>query len=212
MTSEEVILQANVGGIAGPDLNLPVILREKVLPEFLADVRTPSWRRKATTLTLVAGTRKYDLPGECEQVLEVYSDLGAMPLEYFGEDPRKVLAAEAATAGTVIGYAVEIPAESGARCGLALNCPPDASGTLYVWYARAVWLAEDGPVIDLDTRMPRRWQWALVEGLKREIYLERFGLGDARFQVAAAEFAEWKQRAAQHREAGPSGAYVKSVL
>jgi hypothetical protein len=211
MTTDDVITQANVGGIAGPDLDLTALLRDKVLPEFLADVRTPAWRRKSATVTLAAGTRRYDLPNDFDVALAVYSSVDADPLEYIGEDPRKVLAAETATAGTVTGYLVETPAESGARHGLALSCPPDATGTLYLLYAKGGWMAEDGPVVDLDTVMPRRLHWALVEGLKREVYRERFGLGDARFQAAAAEFEAWKQRAANWREMGPAGAMVKTV-
>lgn len=212
MTTDEIINQANVGGLAGPDLDLSTILREKVLPEFLTDIRSLDWRRCMVDLPVAAGDRKADLPLNCEMVIEVYSDVNGDPLEYIGEDPRKVMAASSASVGTPGGYLIEQPAESGARIGIALDCPTASALTLYCWYAQAVWLAEDGTNVDLDSRMPRRWHWALVEGLKREIYRERFGESDTRYSLAAREFEAWKARAAAKRESGPQGAFVKTVL
>lgn len=210
MTSEDTIRLANVGGIASPDLDLVELLRGKVLPEFLLDIRTPAWRRKAHTITLEVGTRRYDLPNDCDAVAVIYADMAGQPLAYIGEDERKILAAETATAGTPCGYYVETPG-AGARHGLVLDCPPDAAGTLYAMYSRAAWMEEDGPQVDLDQVMPRRFQWALVDGLKREIYLERFGQGDPKYQTAAQEFEKWKARAAMTREMGPVGDAVKSI-
>lgn len=212
MTSNDVITQANVGGLAGPDLDLTALLRDKVLPEFLSDIRRPDWCRKSAVLTVDVGGQRADLPADCETVIGVYVDLDADPLEYVGEDERKVLASLTAEAGVVSGYFCEMGTPTNAQMGLVLTCPSTESLSLYCLYTRAVWLAEDGTSVDLDTRIPRRWHWALVEGMKREIYRERFGMGDERFVAAAQEFEAWKARAAATRESGPAGAMVKSIL
>lgn len=212
MTTTEIIAAANFGGIAAPDMDLSAILVYAIAPEVETETGSAWWRRAVTAVDIVAGERRYALPHDLRSIISVRLSEDGDDLQYIGEDPAKVLAAESATAETPTGYLVEVGGPGGEPYGLAFNRPPQSSGTAYIRYRRAILTPEDGSGLDLVARMPRELHWCLVEGLKREIYLERAGKDDTRFVAAASNFEMWKQRAAAFSEAGRAGSFVKSIF
>lgn len=212
MTTNEVIALADKGGIAAPDMDLQAILVHSIVPELEDATKAAWWRRKSTTVALVAGTLRYGLPLDLRSIVHLRLTADAQDLPYIGEDPVKVLAAETAARDTPAGYFVEVGGPGSEPYGLALSCPPAQDAAAYMVYRRAILTPEDGSGFDMGARMPRELHWALVEGLRREIYLERSGKDDTRFIAAAANFEGWKARAQNFLEAGAAGGYVKSIF
>lgn len=208
MTTFEIESMANRGDIAR-DMNVGAILRYQVIPEFLEDVRYCAWRKKWASISTVAGTRDYALPadfGEMQKVTRV--DYGE--LHYIGDQEEKVFAAEEATtqnAPTLYYLGRDPDSTGGAFKHIFFDCPPDAVYTIRYNYLYTVPFTDLVTPVDLAAWIPDQFHWGLVEGLKREIYEERFGLGDPRSAKAAESFAEWKQRALANHELTLHGKY-----
>lgn len=211
MTTDQIITLADPGNQAGPDLDLGLFLRHKILPEFLFDVRGSAWRRARATLTFTA-VRTMDAPVDLDSVVEIMKADGTR-LTYIGEDPLKVAAALLdTTPGTPIRYWVDSPgSDTTHQHAIVLNCIPAAPVTYSLSYLKGINWSDTSTALSLDGIIPQRMQWALVEGVKRELWRERAGVGDQRFIAAAKEFEDWKARAGVLRELGPAGDLVKSV-
>lgn len=208
MNTVEIISCADPGNSASPDLDLRMVLRYKVLPEFVFDVRAASWRRQHTTLSF-SGTRSADAPDDLDSVRRIMlSDESS--LDYIGEDESKVLIALLnSTPGTPTGYWIESPGAA-TRHKIMLDCVPANATTCSLAYLSGLYWAPDSD-IDLNPYIPATLQWALVEGLKRELWRERAGVGDQRYMSAAAEYEQWKDRAIRFRDLGPVGNFFKST-
>jgi hypothetical protein len=208
MTANDAIALANAGGIAGPNLDLGAILKNKLLPEYLSAALMARWRRATTTLDLSPASRAYALPADCETVLMVWpGGTTDVPLPNIGEDSLKVLQAERGTtpAGSTCGYYVRI--DAGAIRTLYLDRLPSAAGTLWVEYRKTLVWAGPPSNVDLDLLIPVELQWGLVEGLRREIYSDRVGQGDQRFQTADAEWRRYLGMVSQSADLAPQGDY-----
>lgn len=202
MTTADIETYADIGGLAGPDINLKVLLRHNVVPAFFTDVGYPSWRRVPTTLSTIISTKSLDLPDDFGQMITVsISPDFSKPLQYIGEDPEKLLAAEGATvAAKPTGYYLTRRATSKVFKKIAFNCPCDQVYTIpYVYHMQPFFL-DDTTSIDLDQFMPAQFQWSLVEGLKQQILFLRFGIGDPRYVTAEQSYKMWVERAMESPE------------
>jgi hypothetical protein len=193
---------ADIGGLSSPDINLKVLLRHNVAPAFIADVGFVAWRRVFATLSLVNGAQSYDLPTEfwMMQSLTLAPDF-SKNLQYIGDDPEKVMAAEANG----------IPGKPGAfylvrRTGTAeyrkikFNSIPDQAYTASYSYYSGIPFPDDITDVELDKYVPNYFQWAFVESLKKEILFLRFGIGDPRYVAAEQAYQGWIQRATENPE------------
>lgn len=202
MLTSHVEQYADIGGIAGVDINLKVLLRRNVTPAFFSDVGYVSWRRKVGSQVLIvgAGGKQFDLPDDFGQMQTVVVNPSA-PLDYIGEDPEKVLAAEANTTnGEPTGYYLVRRATSEVFKRLALSCPPSTANTLRYTYYSHVPYADDTTEVELDKYIPAQFQWALVEALKMQIMWLRFGIGDPRYVAAEQAYRMWVERAMENPE------------
>lgn len=201
MKASNVESYADVGGIASPDINLKVLLRRMVIPEFFEDVKYPSWRRVPASLPVQQGVKAYDLPDDFGQMIQVVLGI-EQPVKYIGEDPDKVLAAELATQpGKPSGYYLCRREDSEVFKRLSFDCPPGQNyPNCKILYYRQANFEDDTADVDLDKFIPSQFQWALVERLKAEIMAVRFGLGDPRYTAAMESYARWVMRATENPE------------
>lgn len=204
MTSSEIQLAANRGNIAGPDIDLDSLLFNEIIPEFMADLDSVSWRYKRATTSVAAGSRTFDVPSDFERMEAIL--VGDSAVSYIGENQAAVLAAEATTEqGVPSGWYFTPDSNSRAFGTIKFDRPLSTTETVYYSYRWSI--PNSGPV-DLGLYIPTQWHAGLIEGLRREIYLDRWGAGDRRVDSAMAKFTEWKQRAQFDRELAPAGAHV----
>lgn len=214
MNVTELLALADPSGLAKPDLDLKAILAKKIAPEFLHDIRGVSWRRRFFTFTTEVGVQTYDMPSTFGTALSARISGSDVPLEYIGESDEKIVAAlNSPSSGKPYSYWFALAGDdSNALQQLWFNCPADvASYTVQVWYK---WIVPPDLPDDFgfDSYIPSWLQYGLVAGLKRELYVERYGLGDPRGPYYDTEFTSWKQRAGTQREIGPIGDTYKSVF
>lgn len=209
MLTSKIETFADVGGIAQPDVDLKAVLRHKVVPEFLQLVGYPSWRRKTASIILKSdGTQAYDLPDDFGSMKEAaLSDSYKPPLTYIGDDPAKLMAAEAAASERTkpSGYCLVRRATSELFKRIKFNCPPDQAYTCrFVYYNTAVF-TDDTTAVDMDMYIPAHFQWGLIEGLKAYLYGVRRGIGDDRKADAENEFAKYVALASENPELSSGG-------
>lgn len=193
---------ADIGGLSSPDINLKVLLRHNIVPAFLADVGYVSWRRVAATIALVQTDQSKDLPDDFWQMQSlVISPNFSVNLQYIGDDPEKVLAAEGNTTQAKPGswYLVR-RASTLLFKKIKFNSPSDAAYTVYYTYYSNVVFTDDTTDVELDKYIPNQFQWALIEGLKKEIMFLRFGIGDPRYIASEQNYQTWVQRATESPE------------
>lgn len=212
MTTFDIETQANRGQVAR-DMNVGVILRRQIIPEFLEDVKYCSWRKKWATISTVAGTREYALASDFAEMREAEL-VGYDQLDYIGADAERVFAAEASTeSGRPAGYYLgrDATATVGAFKQLFLDIAPDLVYSIRYCYLYSIPFADDVNPVDLEAWIPAQFHWALVEGLKREVYEDRFGLDDTRAAKAAEQFEAWKQRALANTEVAKYGSHYVDI-
>lgn len=212
MTTAEIGGFANRGNVAR-DMDLATVLKYQVIPEFLQDVRVAAWRKRYMTVTTSAGVRAYSMTAAFAEMREVWRE-GYGPLEYIGADEQKVLKAESAAAQEAPSayYIGQSPSSStSAHQFLVLSAPPDGVYSLRCCYLFRIPWGELASVVDLAPYIPEEYHWGLVEGVKREIYEDRFGLDDPRTVKAARAFEEWKQRALVNPELSKHGSFIVTV-
>jgi hypothetical protein len=193
---------ADIGGLSSPDINLKVILRHNVCPAFMADVGFVAWRRVVSTLDLVQGTPAYDLPPDfwMLQALTIAPDFST-DLQYIGDDPEKMMAAEAnVTQGKPGGYYLVRRTTTAEYRKIKFNAPPDQAYVAAYTYYSGIPFTDDTSDVELDKFVPNYFQWALVESLKKEILFLRFGIGDPRYVAAEQAYQGWIQRATENPE------------
>lgn len=200
MLTSSIETYAATGDLSSPDIDLKVMLRRNVVPAFLSDVGYPSWRRKPATFNCVASTQSYDLPDDFWQMQVVNIVLGTddpSDVPYIGDDPQKVLLAEAATTlGKPGAYYLTRRTTTYLFKKLKFDVPPDAAYVCRYSYYSGIEFTDDTTAVELDKYIPAQFQWALVEGLKREIMFIRFGIGDSRYQASDNAYQAWVTRAA----------------
>lgn len=214
MNSDQIANLANLDGVAA-DLDLQLILRAQVLPEFLADVGDARWRRTNTTLALVVGTQKYNLPDDFYKMIEVaIPNAGqaylqdADKLTYIGEDQNLVNKAEKNTVQyKPCGYYF-VPREPNSTLStydpshraIRFDCPSDQAYTAYLVYVRGAYFADFQQQTDMNKWVPEMLQSGLVAGLRREIIDSRYGQGDSRWERADAKYQRCVVRARESKD------------
>jgi len=203
VTTAEIESMADPSSAATADLNLKLELRHRVIPEFFEDVGYVAWRRRPYTEALVAGNQYVDAAESTwlfGHIKEAYiSPYWTVPLEYIGEDPVEVLKAKAnTTPGRPTKFYLE---SSGTRFErISFDCPADQAYTVALTVDIHIKWPDNTSSVDLDPYIPPQFQAGLVDGLRRFVYRERFGIGDQRFQEAAEAFERWKTRANKSKE------------
>lgn len=200
------------------------MLRHVVIPKFLLDVDQLCgkvwWRRATLTLAFTSAGRNYDLPRDFDWLedlrLVVGGTLRGTGLKYIGEDALRIEAAEASTDPGepaayyfVEGTQVETQPEP-KRQAIRLDVTPDTTYTAHGVYYKKVPFADDSTVLDLDPYVPRQYQGALIEALRAEIFLDRYGIGDERYAIQQAKYENWITRLSGKKEAA-ARSHVRSV-
>lgn len=203
MTTAQIEARADPSSVATADLNLKLELRHNVVPDFMEDVGYVSWRRKHISKPLTAAASYVDIIDNTysfSHMKSVYLEgHWDNPLSYIGEDPIEVLKAKANTvAGKPSSYYLESSGSAFHRVGF--NVPADLAYIVWMSFDLHVKWPDDTSSVDLDTYIPSQFQWALVCGLRKFVYRERFGIGDERYQEATAEYERWKSRAKKSPE------------
>jgi len=196
MTTATIAAAADTKGLAGSDMDLQVLLRRNVIPAFLEDVGYVSWRRQATTASVALGARYFALATAnfWHMKTVALATEEETPLNYIGDDEVQVLKAEANTTNAKpTGYYMKIHTDGTWRA--YFDAPFDSARTVAYVYDTNILFADDTTVVNLDIYIPSQFQWALVEGLKAEIFYDRYGVGDDRYTAAKAKRDEWVQRA-----------------
>jgi hypothetical protein len=195
--------------IGSSDINLQIRLRRKVVPNFYRDVGDVVWRRTDTTLPVSANDREYDLPSDFDEIIGVprgnFSASSYFDLTYIGEDALAKAAATAnVTPGTPAGYWIKraTSAPKSMRV-LYLDCLPDTAFTLYYSYRTLIYFADDTTPVDFEDYVPNKYQWALVEGLKLEIYRSRLKIDDPRLIECKEAYAKIVEDAIEDSEPAP---------
>lgn len=208
MTANEIIRAANVGRLATADMDLPTVLAREVMQSFMLDIGDVRWRQKVKTLAVVVPTRTYDLPEDFFYMVGIYrpltgtANLTPEEFKYIGEDPIHVAASELATqAGTPYAYYFTDHSSDGRHQGaVKFDVPPSEAMTVpYIYLPFPLFrsVTEDH---DLSRWIPEPLQYGLVYGLKRVIFMERYGRGDQRYDKADEQYKEWIERAKEWRD------------
>lgn len=203
MTIGEVLAQANRGDIASRDINVYGVLKNKVLFDYFDRVGDASWRRRDSTIPItVASGRSYDLPEDFLKVQEIYyPGKKDDPLKYIGEDPSARAQAEASTeSGRPAAYWIT---QDGDKIWkrVRFDRDPDASYTAYYTYLMYPRLLPEADLNqDLAVWVPEQFHWGFVEGVRAEIFLDRFGIGDDRYLAAMQAFDYWVAKGIEHAE------------
>jgi len=215
MTTTQIESMANQNGVANPDFDVQGTFRFLVIPKFLADVDDTvgkvHWRRANGTLSIVAPTRQYDLPADFGKFEKVRSALASgglgAGLAFIGEDPDLVLDAEACTTpGPPTGYWVVRSSNTTPPIvpwAVRFGCIPDGSYTAYFIYFRGIPFSDLTSDVNLDPYIPYDCQFPLVHGLRKEIYRDRFGVGDNRFAAEQSAYQEAVVSLIGKKELGP---------
>jgi len=195
MTTAQIATYADSKGLASSDLDLQVLLRRKLVPDFLARVGYTAWRRKEDTAAVSANVRYFDITDNDFWHMKklVISGEEETQLLYIGDDETKVLQAAATTtadADKPTGYYLRLVAGSPAVWRVYFDVPTDTARTFAYIYDTNIYFADDSTSVNFDAYIPHQFQWALVEMLKAEIFADRFGAGDESRYSRATQEAE----------------------
>lgn len=208
MTTLQIETQADPSSLALADLDLKLVLRQKVIYEFLHDIGYPSWARAFETKSLLANAQHVNVTtNRFRQMRNVFiapnydEDDG---LEYIGDDDGKVLAAMATTAlQKPTAYYLGFDGSQFER--IFFNSIADANYTVAFVYYKRIPFPDNSSTFDLDPYIPSDVQWPLVEGLRRYLYRERVGVEDRRFIDADQEYGRWISRLNENPEKSSGG-------
>lgn len=208
MTSAEVLSKANSGNIASPEMDLESVLFDEIIPELLADTGRTSWTIKHTSASVTAGNRTFDLPSDCRRVERLSIGEDSYPVPYVGDSQEALLASEAATAtGVAVSWYYTTSSTGKVHGAVKLTAAMGDDAVVNYSYRWSL----PNSAVDLGFYIPVEWHAALIAGVKREIYLDRWGVGDKRVDAAAQKFDAWKNRIIDARDAEPIGARVVNL-
>jgi hypothetical protein len=215
MTTAEIENFADLDGISTAELsgaNLKFVLRHKVVYEFFHDAGYPAWTRRHVARPLAAAAQFVDIDNDDFRHMKKVAlapdyDTG---LPYFGDDESWIMAAKAnTTAGKPTGYMLEFDGSLFRR--VFFNCPADTAYTVALVYDRMIPFPDDTSSVQLNPYIPADFQWGLVLGLRKQIYMTRFGIQDDRYMSAAQEYGEYIARIAEspNKSTGGRRSYVR---
>lgn len=195
MTTTQIASYADTKGLASSDIDLQVLLRRKIVPDFLSRVGYTAWRRKEDTAAVSANVRYFDITDHDFYHMKkvVISGEEETQLLYIGDDEEKVLRAAATTSADAdkpTGYYLRLIAGSPAVWRVYFDVPTDTARTFAYIYDINIYFADDSTPVDFNQYIPHQFQWALVELLKAEIFADRFGAGEESRYARAIQEAE----------------------
>lgn len=210
MTTTQIVSYANEEGlvVGSSDMNLEVRLRHKVIPKWEMDVGECAWRRKNTTISVLANTRGYDLPSDFGKMLEVPVLVDAAGVKtavhYAGED---AVAMGLGDGDTIPGspslyWFVRVTGPPTELRALRFNKIPSQAFTLRYTYLSEIQFADETTAVELRNYIPKRFEWALVEALRIEIYAGRIAINDPRISIAQNSYQSYVNDAIDYREPG----------
>jgi hypothetical protein len=186
MVLAEIERLANKGNLASGAFNIRSTLRDQVIPEFYRDLGDVTWLRKPFVVNVVPAARTYDLPCDFGSMITVGAK--ECPLPYIGEDPYLVNLAEVQqTASRPRGWYI-VPSTEKRWKAIRFDAPSDMSYQVPLLYLAILEFGDDADDLELSEFIPWKYQPALIEALKREIYLDRYGQGDPRYTAAANKY------------------------
>jgi hypothetical protein len=203
MTTLEIENLSDPGGLSLADFNKAAVLRHEIIPEFFEDVGYVTWRRLPITEGLAQSRNYVDLTRPnyyISHIRSVYlTDDFDTPLTFIGDDPIKVLKAKVnTTPGRPGGWYIESTGTNFER--ISFDAIADITYTVAIEADTHIKFEDDTTAVQLDQFIPEFFQWALVEGLRRELYFHRYGVGDQRGATAGQKFNDWKVRAQKSPE------------
>ena len=223
MTINDVITAAKSGGLPSSDLDLVSVTCLDVIPRFLNDVDVNCgnvyWRKKVLTLNPVANDRELELPTDFDHLTVLAAVNGPRVLHVFQpmeENDQEIVGTELnTTASSGLPLSYRIVHSSAAVTGdepphtdlfsVRFSSAFTTSATLKGIYYLGVRSNPANPSLDLDAIVPRRYQWALVDSLKAEIFKDRYDVGDKRYSMQVAKYQAWFSAIRIRRQATPSG-------
>jgi hypothetical protein len=191
VTTVQIETFSNRGDIASSDFDIKGILRLSVVNKYLNDIGDVNWLRKTMTITTSPNVQKYDGPNDFGSMIELYppylvagsKKAGEGSLRYIGEDPDLVAVAEVTTlASRPQGYYIAQRQSDSLWKAIKFDVPADAAYVMTGIYRRNVYWADLTSSVDMSQYIPEELQWGLVCGLRAEIFLDRYGQGDPRYQ------------------------------
>lgn len=194
--------------LATADVNLKILLRHKVIPDFYEAVGYPWWRRKHFTKSVVQGDTTVTISstqlGTNNSVGKIrtlsLNDTPKDGMKYIGDRDDLVMSALLATEqARPVQYWHQLNATP-PGIDIYFQNPSNAAFTLAGFYDNHIYFSDDTTAVDLAPFIPHQFQWGLVEMLKAELYERRFGIGDNRFQLAKAEGQRWVAAAMENLE------------
>lgn len=199
MTTDQIETLANRRNLATPDFDIKSELRYNVIPHFLDEVGHTRWRRRTATVTTVIGTQDYDLPADFFFMRRISPGANypepISQLEYVGENPERLTAAEQGTSNGNPGEYQIVPDSDGNLKKLRLYPTPGIVTTFTYVYTNFVPFKNAEEDIDLGGYIPEQYHYGLVSGLRAEIYLDRYGEGDPRYPAELNKYADWIRKA-----------------
>lgn len=211
MTTDQIAARANSGRIATPDMDLQLMLRGEVIPAFLEDVGFVAWRRITHDAEILADEYLLNLPINVSHIRAAYMGPNyTSEIKYVGdrEDLRAIF--QTTTTGIPTEYSLQTGIGAMVLGGapgwtMVFNCPFSEDRTVRViCYVGSLSGDDYVTPYELDNLIPRHAQPALINGLRRLIYRERYGTGDRRFQMEDEEYARWIARLSEQSESVPS--------
>ncbi len=227
MTARQICDIANSTGMASRDTDLMVMLGANVLPAYLHDIGYTSWMRRDVDIIVGQGDWSFPIPIHIVWVQSVSpKNVPGQPvdpnrqytteLRYIGEDMagRRSTVAPTAT-GDPDSYTITLditdlqlnPATGRRR--IWLNKILSAETTYRVTGTVGLGAGEDYTSdYNMNDIVPPEYQWGLVEGLKAQLVLERWGQADRRYPLYRDQRDAWVMRAQERKEMTRQNHYV----
>lgn len=199
---------ADPSKIANPGFHVQQVLRRKVIPRFFDAVGLVGWRRMMEVVSTSAGERGVDISAFFSEIRNVYYN--GNPLVFIGDSTIRMdqaLASDVPASPSAYWIDFNYPGTYNDQLvvgpvgprKLMLSAPADAVYSMKIFGWRAPYFQDDFSIVDMNNFMPRQFVWALVEGLRAEIYWDRNGIGDETASRADAIFREYVAQASSLR-------------
>lgn len=204
MLTSEIQSLADFENSGAPDFPTGQVLRAKVIPEFMSRVGMVEWRRLTETLQFAPDVRYQDINPHFSLIEQVWLVDPRKQLRFIGDDPWRMLIstkdfpdpvqpAEYFITNNRAGVYTNAPApltvdgQSGPR-RLNLGAPSDAIYSVAVFGWAIPYFENNTDDVDMNPWIPIQFQWALVDGLRAEIFRVRYGTENIATLNARAEF------------------------
>lgn len=226
MTASTICTLANSSGMASRDLSLMTLLCANVLPAFLHDCGYTAGGRRVHNVEVAIGEWTFPIPIYLSWVQSISpqyapgvttsSEQYASELRYIGESQngQRVTAAPTESGdpdsfSISLDIADQIGGGSGRR-RVWLNKILTRAITYRVVAQVGMGITGDDFTSDFEMNevVPPEYQWGLVDGLKAELALDRWGQNDRRYTEYMNKRNVWVARAQERTEMTRQNHYV----